>query len=124
MKKLARKLRKRQSKAETLLWSVIRGPQLGYKFRRQHVLGPFIVDFICIEKRFVIELDGEHHDDQQADYDLNRQEWLESRGYIVARYWTRDFFKNFDEILEQIRSSLEALPSIRRHGAAGNDCNQ
>lgn len=59
MEERARKLRQRQSNAETLLWSAVRGRQLGCKFRRQHTIGPYIVDFSCLEKRLVIELDGE-----------------------------------------------------------------
>lgn len=113
MKERARKLRKKQSNAETLLWSTLRGRQLGAKFRRQHVIGRFIVDFVCLEKRLIIELDGEQHDGQQAHSDLKRQAWLESESYVVLRYWTRDFFHNFDEIVEQIRETLESLPKFK-----------
>lgn len=96
-----------------MLWHAIRGRQLGVKFRRQHIIGPYIVDFVCLEKRFIVELDGEQHDDRQGEYDLRRQRWLESEAYVVARYWTRDFFDNFDEILEQIHETVEGLQKFK-----------
>ena len=113
MKEWARKLRKRQSNAETLLWFAIRGLQLGWKLRRQHIIEPYIVDFVCFEKRFIIELDGEH-DDRKGDYDLKRSLWLKSEAIVVARYWTRDFFDNFDEILKTIYETLEGFPKFKR----------
>jgi very-short-patch-repair endonuclease len=82
----AKELRQRQTSAEEKLWALLRNKQLGgYKFRRQHPIGPFIVDFYCDEARLVIELDGGIHDGQMG-YDEAWGQWLEENGYRVLRF--------------------------------------
>jgi very-short-patch-repair endonuclease len=69
---------------EGRLWSHLRRRQLdGWKFRRQAPIGDYIVDFVCLAARLVIELDGSTHDEKKFDYDQRRQAWLESEGYKV-----------------------------------------
>ena len=83
----ARQLRKSLTDAERVLWNILRNRQvLGYRFRRQAPIGPYIVDFVCFENRLVIEVDGGQHV-EQADYDADRTGWLEGAGYRVIRFW-------------------------------------
>ena len=83
----ARALRKELTPAERKLWSVLRGNQLnGVSFRRQHAIGNYIVDFVSIKHKLIIELDGSHHL-EQAEYDEERTGYLESQGYRVIRFW-------------------------------------
>jgi len=91
--------------AERRLWAALRGRRLqGYKFRRQHPLGPFVLDFVCIEHRLVIEADGGQHADNEAD--LRRTRWLESRGWRVIRFWNNEILKNTEGIVESILRAL------------------
>jgi len=90
MNHFAQKLRKNQTDAEKRLWQHLRNRQiLNYKFRRQHTMGPYVVDFICIEKGLIIEVDGSQHFDQQI-YDLKRTTYLEGQGFLVLRFWNND----------------------------------
>jgi very-short-patch-repair endonuclease len=102
----ARQMRKNPTDAERRLWSYLRGRQgNGFKFRRQHPIGPFIVDFCCIEKKLVIELDGEQHLDAQQ-YDASRTEQLQKEGYRVIRFWNVAVLTNIAAVLEQISVEL------------------
>ena len=77
-------MRRRQTPAERFVWNLVRRRQmLGLKFRRQHRIGPFVVDFYCAELRLVLELDGPVHAERRA-YDLERTTWLRERGYQVC----------------------------------------
>ncbi|GIW93850.1 MAG: hypothetical protein KatS3mg110_1896 [Pirellulaceae bacterium] len=94
----ARELRARQTKAERLLWNVLRNRRLcGLRFRRQHPIGPFIVDFACIEKRIVVELDGGYHDDVY-DSDLRRQKKIERMGWLVLRFRNEDVLRDAEAV--------------------------
>ena len=98
----ARKLRAEATDAERALWARLRRRQvLGYKFRRQQPLGHYIVDFVCFEKRLIVEVDGSQHIEQQS-YDEARGQWLESQGYRVLRFWN-------DEVLNRTESVVEAI---------------
>ena len=115
----ARRLRAEASEAERKLWSHLRRKQMALlRFRRQHPLGPYIVDFYCPAAKLVIELDGaQHGEDKAIAYDIARTEWLEARGFHVMRIWNHEFFENTDEVLERIWRSLKdrvsPLPEIR-----------
>ena len=81
MKQRTRMLRKNMTDVEKLLWRRVRDRQLGrYKFRRQHPIGPFIVDFVCLEKKLVIEVDGGQHA-KNLEADIIRSDYLKERGY-------------------------------------------
>ena len=98
----AKELRKSATPAEQKLWQALRNRNLeGYKFRRQHPLGPFIADFFCGEVGLVIEVDGWGHLEQR-EYDKARTDWLEGQGYHVIRYWNDDVLKNLDEVTQDI----------------------
>ncbi|MBI4310099.1 MAG: endonuclease domain-containing protein, partial [Candidatus Omnitrophica bacterium] len=106
----ARELRNNLTEAEKHLWYALRLKNLGLKFRRQAVIGQFIVDFICFEKRLIIEVDGGQHTDNEKD--KIRDEWLKERGYKVLRFWNNDVLSNRDGVLERIIESLNhPLPS-------------
>ncbi len=103
----ARQLRRDATDAEQLLWSVLRDRQLGGdKFRRQTPIGAYIVDFLCMQRRLVIELDGSQHQ-QRADSDRERTEFLESLGYRVLRFWNNDVFDDLASVVDAIRLELE-----------------
>lgn len=85
----ARDLRKESTQAENLLWSCLRNRKiLGLKFRRQHTIDRYIVDFVCVRKKIVIEIDGSvHSDSRQAKHDREKYECLRKLGYTVLRFW-------------------------------------
>ena len=103
-----RELRQRQTKAESLIWTVLRAKRLaGLKFRRQHPLGPYIVDFACIEKDIVIELDGGYHE-HQYDKDRVRQAFLESQGWQVLRFSNEDVLLDVEALAISIAGRAES----------------
>ncbi len=102
----ARTLRKNSTDAERKLWQIIRGRQFaGYKFRRQHPIGRFIVDFACIERRLIIEADGGQHANSVSD--VLRTAWLEKQGWRVIRFWNNDILANTDGIQIMILEILQ-----------------
>jgi very-short-patch-repair endonuclease len=95
--------------AEQLLWSNLRNRGLGsFKFRRQHPVGPFIVDFICLEKNVVIEVDGGQHDDNK-ELDVQRSAYLNKMGYRVFRFWN-------NEVMQETEAVLDAIFAILANG--------
>ena len=94
------------SKGEVRLWMEIRGRRLGYKFRRQHIIGPFIVDFACLERSLVVEVDGSQHTRRT---DLWRQEFLEARGFRVIRFWSRHVLDSTAQVVKEIEAALEGV---------------
>ena len=98
----ARELRKNPTDAERRLWRTLRYRQvLGCRFRRQAEIGPYIVDFVCFEKRLVIEVDGGQHAGQE-EYDAGRTAWLESQGFRVIRFWNNQVLEEIDGVQEVI----------------------
>jgi very-short-patch-repair endonuclease len=98
----ARHLRKNMTDAEQALWQQLRFRQvLGYKFRRQHPIGPYICDFVCLEKMLVIEVDGGQHLERKQ-YDNQRDNFLELYGFIVLRFWNHEVLLQRDSVLEAI----------------------
>ncbi len=105
----ARLHRRSITPAERALWQALRGHQLhGLGFRRQHPLGPFIVDFYCPQLKLVIELDGDVHADQ-ADYDAARTEQLAAYGYRVIRFRNEAVLGDLSSVLKRITATAEAL---------------
>jgi very-short-patch-repair endonuclease len=102
----AQKLRTRLTDAEHKLWNQIRSRQImGFKFRRQAPIGKYIVDFICFERKLILELDGGQHAVQQK-YDDVRTQWLESQGFKVIRFWNNDVMSNIEGMKEVIALNL------------------
>jgi len=109
MNHFAQKLRKNQTDAEKMLWQHLRNRQiLNCKFRRQHTIGPYVVDFICIEKGLIIEVDGSQHFDQQI-YDRKRTTYFEGQGFSVLRFWNNDVLCRLESVLEKIWQTLNSL---------------
>ncbi len=108
----ARELRRGSQDAEWKLWHELKARKLrGCKFRRQHPIGPYFVDFACVERRLIVELDGGHHaDEAQTAHDEHRTRELESSGWRVLRFWnsTLDDDWSFGFVLEEIGDALDA----------------
>ncbi len=103
----ARELRKSSPAPERVLWGHLRGGRLeGYKFRRQQPLGSFIVDFVCLEMRLVVELDGGQHS-EHADEDSRRDEWLREQGFEVLRFWNNEVTHELDGVKTRILEKLK-----------------
>ena len=111
-----RELRQRQTKAESLIWTVLRAKRLaGLKFRRQHAIGTYIVDFACIEKDVVIELDGGYHE-HQYEKDRVRQAFLESEGWQVLRFSNEDVLSDVEAVAISIARQIGVAPVFKgRH---------
>ena len=100
----AARLRRERTDAEDRLWQVVRNRQVdGFKFRFQHSLGPFIADFVCLEARLVVEVDGGQH---SAAQDARRTAWLQANGFRVVRFWNSDVLTNLEGVVEVIRTEL------------------
>ncbi len=116
----ARELRRRATEAERVLWERLRNRRLGgLKFRRQHPLGPYIVDFYCAEHRLVIEVDGPIHE-RQKERDALRTEYLEAYGYRVLRFTNEDVLTDIEAVLERILAACrEPSPSSQASEGCG-----
>ncbi|ENV64986.1 hypothetical protein F949_00380 [Acinetobacter junii NIPH 182] len=101
----AKTMRTNATDAEHLIWQLLRAKRfMNLKFRRQHVIALYIVDFYCHELGLVIELDGsQHNTDDGRAYDFERTKFLEALGLKVVRYWNNDVFTNTELILEDLR---------------------
>jgi very-short-patch-repair endonuclease len=114
-RQLARALRQRMTDAERLLWRHMRNRGLGgWKFRRQYPVGPFIVDFICVEKNIVIEVDGGQHAENEA-LDLQRSAYLKKMGYRVVRFWNNEVLQETEGVLEAIFVMLASDKRVPPH---------
>jgi very-short-patch-repair endonuclease len=104
----AGELRKQPTPSEKMLWAYLRGNQLsGVSFRRQHAIGNFVVDFVSVKRKLVIELDGNQHGDQK-DYDVERTNYLESQGYKVIRFWNNQVEKDINGVILTIELAIKA----------------
>ena len=110
MKENAVKMRKFPTEAETILWNVLKGGNLGYHFRRQHIIQDYIVDFICIKEMLTIELDGKYHNTpKQIEYDKYRTETLNKLGYQELRFTNEEIFHNLDVVIKTIKQACNQL---------------
>lgn len=105
----ARQLRRKQTDAEKVLWARLRREQLGgSKFRRQQLIGPYIVDFVSFASKLILEIDGGHHNEKKVMMkDEEREAFLEDRGYRVLRFWNNGVLVNLEGVLETIRQALQ-----------------
>ncbi len=112
LKHRARHLRKNMTDAELKLWSYLCCRQLyGYKFRRQSVINHYIVDFICIELKLIIEVDGSQHVDNKK-YDQRRTSVLNQQGYIVLRYWNNEVISETLSVIDDICQHIEYIDGV------------
>ncbi len=115
----AREMRRKPTETERRLWRRLRRKQVGgYKFRRQHVNGRFIVDFYCHEARLILEIDGETHAFQE-EYDAARTAWLEEQGNRVVRFSNQQIYRHMDEVMQYIFELCEPSPQSPPEGRGG-----
>jgi very-short-patch-repair endonuclease len=104
LRQRAKDLRKQSTNTERHLWYNLRANRLGFKFKRQVPIGTYIVDFVCLEKRLIVELDGGQHLDNEQ-YDRERTAWLTAHGFKVLRFWN-------NEVLQQTASVIEVIMHV------------
>jgi very-short-patch-repair endonuclease len=112
------------TKAEGRIWSRLRAHRFqGYSFRRQLPIGPYIVDFVCLDARLIIEIDGGQHASTEAKRDAKRDAWLRSQGFTIVRYWNNDVLTNLTGVLEDIAAALcqPSPPSLTLPRKGGGD---
>jgi very-short-patch-repair endonuclease len=106
-KERAKSLRKNMSEAEKALWYALKDRRIdNCKFRRQFSIGAYIVDFVCLEKKLIIEADGGQHNSNS--YDRKRDGWLKEQGFEVLRFWNNDILQNLNAVLEKIQDRLKS----------------
>ena len=104
----ASKMRKQATPAERVLWRALRLKTTQVSFRRQHPIGPYIVDFVCINAKLIIELDGGGHVAfDQIKYDKARDEYLRVRGFRILRYFNNDVLRNLEGVMNDITEALK-----------------
>ena len=126
-----RRLRRDQTEAERVLWQHVRDRRLlGWKFRRQHRVGPYFADFTCTEGHLIVELDGSQHLDA-VEHDAARTRFLETRGFRVLRFWNDDVLRETDAVLDAIAAALaphppsgHLLPACGEKGKHGPACGE
>src|SRR5690242_19971997 len=107
-------MRQEPSAAEAVLWPLLRGSRLGFKFRRQHAFGPYVLDYYCSEAKIDVELDGEQHRDRVLQ-DGNRDDWLRLQGIETLRIPTLDLFSDSPGDLQRVLSRIVSLCEQRAH---------
>ena len=113
LKRYAYKNRYNQTEAEQNLWCHLSGNHLGLHFRRQHIIGCYIADFICVKRNLIIEIDGGYHSqEEQKIKDYLRTEDLEKMGFEVMRFSNDEIFRNLPEVLDKIFNRIATIPPI------------
>lgn len=113
----AKELRQNRTEAENRMWYFLRNRRLGgHKFVRELVIGNYIADFVCREKKLIIEIDGSQHM-EAIEYDNKRTYYLESKGYQVLRFWNNEVFNNIYGVLDSILNVLE----VKSHSLIPNE---
>ena len=107
LKDFAKNNRKEMTESERVLWEALRKLNCGYHFRRQHPIGDYITDFICLKKKLVIEVDGGYHSEpMQQQNDQMRTEYLENKGYTVIRFKNEEINNDRDMVIMRIKEQL------------------
>lgn len=116
-------LRQNQTDAEKVLWFNIRAKRFqGLKFKRQQAIDKYIVDFVCFDRKLILEIDGgQHNDNLEIGKDRIRTRYLESRGFKVIRFWNNDVLINTDLVLEEILRQIPPLPNPLPPGGRGSN---
>ena len=107
LKDLAKKNRSYLTEAESILWECLKGGTLGVTFKRQHIIGEYIADFVCLPKKLIIEVDGGYHQwPEKQMSDMERQQWLNMQGFDVIRFTNEEVICDIDSVLETIEHNL------------------
>ena len=121
LKERSREHRKDPTKAEEVLWQAIRNSKLGYKFRRQHAIHIYIADFVCLDKKLIVEVDGGYHQDENQQYiDAQRTHDLNALGFTVIRFTNDEVLSELENVVEKIKLNLaeNRSPSLMERGEA------
>ncbi|ARV05439.1 ATP-dependent DNA helicase RecG [Polaribacter sp. SA4-10] len=119
MKELQKERKQQTTEAEKVLWEQLKTKKLDIKFRRQHVVDEFIVDFICISKKLIIEVDGKYHNKkEQQEADNLRTEILQELGFKVIRFTNEEVIGNSENVINKISQALESLPLVEVEGVS------
>ena len=126
LRERAREMRLNPTPGERAMRRLIGRDRLGIGFRRQHAIGDYIVDFVCLPLRLIVEVDGGHHNAEASAYDARRDAWLKGRGYRVLRFWNAEVFQNPDGVVEAILAAAEeaqrpALSPEEKEGPAQSE---
>ena len=107
LKQYAKANRNNETQAESVIWNYVRANNLGKPFKRQHIIGDYIADFVCLTSKLIIEIDGKYHQlpEQQLN-DAQRTDWLQSRGYKVLRFTNEEVIADTENILKKIKGEL------------------
>ena len=107
LKDFAKRQRQNPTDAEKVLWEYLKGAQLGQPFRKQHIIGEFIADFICLPANLIIEVDGGYHQlpDQQID-DETRTQWLNKQGFKVIRFTNEQVVFDTENVVKEIKKNI------------------
>ena len=112
LKDFAKENKDNATDAEIALWSLLRNEQLGYNFRRQHIIDKYIVDFVCLKKQLIVEVDGAYHSEsKQIEYDNDRTTRLNELGFTVIRFTNEEIITNTEESISKIMEALTSTPS-------------
>jgi 5-methyltetrahydrofolate--homocysteine methyltransferase len=116
----SKKMRSQPTEAESLLWDVLNNKKLdGYKFRRQHIIGNYIADFICLKTNLIVEVDGSIHQlPENKISDKERTDWLQKEGYRVIRFTNKEVLSNLDFVIKELKTNL-AIPPLGARGPVG-----
>lgn len=107
LKNFAFENRKKPTEAESILWDYLKGNTIGVHFRRQHIIGQFIADFVCLSHKLIIEIDGKYHQlPEQQVTDEERTEWLESKGFTVIRFKNEQIIADTDRVINIIQANI------------------
>lgn len=110
LKEFAKENRKHQTEAERSLWTELRRNQLGYTFKRQHIIGSYIADFVCLDYKLIVEVDGGYHSQpEQMFLDEMRTKWLEQVGYKVIRFKNEEIIGDIERVLNIIFFSIKKI---------------
>ena len=111
LKEFAQNMRRFSTEAESALWEMLRRKNLDVRFRRQHIIGDFIVDFVCLKEKLIVEVDGGYHDElDTVEYDKIRTQILNDFGFNVIRFSNEEVLGNSNNVLERIKNALTQAP--------------
>lgn len=107
LKEFAKKNKQFPTDAERLIWEYLRGKQLWFKFNRQYIIADYIVDFVCLDRKLIVEVDGGYHSEyEQIEKDIHRTDRLEHLGFSVLRFSNEEVLTGIETVLDTIRKEL------------------
>ena len=112
------------TEAERLQWHNLKEKKIGYKFRRQHIVGEYITDFINLKHKLIIEIDGKYHQEaEQVIKDAQRTQYLEQKGYTVIRFTNEEVFNHMEDVINKIKKTIMTIDSHNTPQTTGSQIN-